>query len=628
MKKRKCVADLEGNGLLDTVTRMWCGVFIDTQTREVFKFRPHQLYEMFDFMDTCDVLIFHNGYGYDFPALEKLYGYVYEGNKVDTLVMSRMLFPERRSHSVEAWGEEFGIPKPKHEDWSQFTEDMMFRCEQDTQIQLRLYKHCIEKSKSLDYPMSALRLSFKLFEILGKQEQSGWPVDVHYIHRNITLLSKWIGRIDKALEQSLPFVMDLPYGDGYVKKPFKSNRELSQISKKWFTTQEEQSYVAGPFTRVSFRRVNLGSPVETKNFLLSQGWKPKEWNYKKDKVGRILKDGSGKPIRSSPKLNGDDPFVGVSGSLGRLAAKRIQCVARRSILEGWGRSVRVDNRIAQRITGIAATGRLTHSGIVNVPGPAAFFGKQMRGCFIAPEGYVLVGTDSAGCQNRMLAARVGDPEFTEILINGDKEKGTAIHQVNQKAIKDIANLEVSYKESKNLNYAFMFGALDKKLGLIIGKDAKAGESIREALLSVSPGLKRLIDDLEKEWLTSATTYINAWGRLDYKNGYIRGLDGRPILIEHKKDVLVYALQSDEAIMMQVALCFLYKWLNDKGWVWGEHYWFVANVHDEYQCLVREDLVEEYIPLADKSISHAGEFLNIKCPHKGESDRGFNWAETH
>jgi len=36
---RKCVADIEANGLLPTINRIWCGVFIDIETEEVFAFR-------------------------------------------------------------------------------------------------------------------------------------------------------------------------------------------------------------------------------------------------------------------------------------------------------------------------------------------------------------------------------------------------------------------------------------------------------------------------------------------------------------------------------------------------------------------------------------------------------------
>ncbi len=173
-----------------------------------------------------------------------------------------------------------------------------------------------------------------------------------------------------------------------------------------------------------------------------------------------------------------------------------------------------------------------------------------------------------------------------------------------------------------------FGASDKKLGSMGLGSPELGKEIRAALEEVSAAQARVIETLTKEWESNAEMYINDWGKPAFRNGWVRGLDGRPIQIASPHAILVYILQSDEAIMMQYALCFLYKWLTDLGWKHGEQYRFVANVHDEYQCEVREDCVQQYIQLANKSIQHAGAFLGIKCPHVGESDVGKTWADTH
>lgn len=178
------------------------------------------------------------------------------------------------------------------------------------------------------------------------------------------------------------------------------------------------------------------------------------------------------------------------------------------------------------------------------------------------------------------------------------------------------------------NTSDKFNAGNGKLGSMAKGDAKLGEKIRGALDSVFTAQVKVQERLVDEWRTNAEQYVNDWGRLDYRNGWFEGLDGRPVRTKLEKDVLVYALQSDEAIMMQYALCFLHKWLQDRGWIYGDDYRFVANIHDEYQTLVHKDKVDEYIALADKSIEYAGQYLNIQCPHIGESDVGHNWAETH
>lgn len=159
-------------------------------------------------------------------------------------------------------------------------------------------------------------------------------------------------------------------------------------------------------------------------------------------------------------------------------------------------------------------------------------------------------------------------------------------------------------------------------------DAKLGGKLRSALDSIFTAQVAVQDILVREWRQNAEQRLNNWGKIEWVNGWFRGLDGRPVRVKLEKDVLVYALQSDEAILMQYALCFLYKWLNDKGWVYGKDYMFVANIHDEYQALVHKDKVEEYRKLADKSIEYAGQYLKIQCPHIGESDVGTDWAATH
>lgn len=633
-----CVFDLEGDGLYDQITKIHCGVFKDIRTGDVYKFTPDRLSEMTSFMDNCTKLIGHNVIGYDFPVLKKVLGYDYKGKVVDTLCISRLVCYNIKKpkglqgkvgpHSIEAWGYRFGRWKPEHSDWSTFSPEMLHRCSEDVEIQFLLYQHLANKAKQEGWPAKTFDLTFKLFEILTEQEHYGWLIDRPRLQRYIKALTHSIDRIDRVVLPHMPNIVEQAYKTP-VSSPFKKDGTYSQITLKWF---EDPSDVSGPFSRVVFRKVNIGSDKEIKEFLLDQGWKPQEWNFKKDKNGRPAKDETGKIIRTSPKLSADDDFVGVNGKLGRIIAKRIKCVHRRSTLQGWDNNIREDGRLPQYISGIAATGRLTHNIIVNVPNSDSFFGKQMRSVFTCKEGYVLVGTDSASCQDRMLAGRAGDAGFTKMLLDGDKDAGTDGHSLNQQAINRVLKAEgyplITRSSAKNFGYGWKFGASDKKLGNMAGGDDKLGKLIRAALEEVSQAQALLIDRLTEEWKSNATKYLNDWGKVDYKNGFIRGLDGRPVYINSPHAILVYVLQSDEAIMMQYSLCFLKSWLDKMGWVHGREYGFVANVHDEFQCEVREDLAEIYAELADKSIVKAAEFLKIQCPHVGESDIGRTWAETH
>lgn len=659
------VFDLEADGLLDTATTVHCGVFKNVKTKEVKQFRPHQIKQMLEFMDTCPILIGHNVISYDFLLLEKLYGYKYKGKKIDTVIMSRLLYPNRMHpkqmlvdikrkreegyavrtpgpHSVASWGYTLGLGKVDYDDWESFDEQMMVRCTTDVNIQVLIFERLRAKIAELNWPTSSLEVTFRCFDILSRMEQQGWLVDRPLLDKSISLLTHWINRIDRIVLPLLPNrveVQETKKAGAYnwVRKPFLASGKYAAITLRSFPELEHKDagtgFVSGPFSRVQFRKVNLDSRNEAVDFLLSVGWQPKEYNYQTDDNGRVVKDNKGNPIPVSPKLNYKDPFVGVTGLVGQLIVKRVQCRQRRSTLEGWVNTIRPDGTISQRITGIATTGRLTHSGIVNVPGARSFFGRRMRSIFTSRKGYKIVGTDSVSCQDRMLAARANDQSFTDMLLNGDKSLGTDGHSMNMKAInakfKDKGlPYTVSRDISKNLGYGWKFGASDRKLAQTANVPNEYGELIREALSEVSTAQAALVEQLIKQWRSTAQLKMGQFGRPEFYNGYITGLDGRPIFIEHEHTILVFMLQSDEAIMMQLALVLLYDRLLHLGWQWGKDFAFVANVHDEFQCEVREELAEQYAKIAARAIVKASEILKCSVLAEGDSAIGDNWYETH
>lgn len=620
--------DLESDGLLDQATRVWCAVLKDSNTKEVFKFRPHQIPEFIKLMDSYDVLKAHNGIGFDWPLLEKLYGYKYKGKKVDTLLMSRLLNPKRQvppncpnktsPHGVEAWGYRVGRGKPEHNDWSQFSEDMLHRCTEDVEIQEMIYDKLIEESKGGNW-RSAFLLTFELFENLQKQEEYGWAVDRPHMERCIKILDRYIRRIDANVLPKLPNILEVEETKkegiyNYVRKPFLKSGAYAQSVVEWSARcgiSLSSQPVGGCFSRINYRQVDINSGDEIKDYLLSQGWEPLEWNTNDNRE------------RTSPKLSKDDPFEGVDGPVGRLVAKRVQAKQRRSIIEGLLGIVRVDGRIAARITGLADSFRGKHAGVVNIPKASSFFGKQMRQIFTSKPGFVLVGTDSAGNQLRQLAARMNNPEFIYAMTSGKKEDGTDPHTLTQKA----GELE-SRDIAKNTMYCLLFGGGDAKLARTAKKPAGTGADLRKKLYQGLDGLGPLMERLTTEWRNSAKQRYNPeYRKMEYYNGCITGLDGRPVKVPYEHQLLVYLLQSDEAIQLSKAYNLVFKKLEAK-WKWGVDWGIVGWLHDEIQIECREDIAEEVGQLCCDAIREAGEFYNITCPHAGEYAIGKNWYLTH
>jgi DNA polymerase-1 len=620
--------DCEANGLLDKATKVHCGVVKELGGASL-KFRPNQIKEFLSHLETFDVLIAHNGIGYDWPLLKKLYNWEFKGKKVDTLIMSRLLDPKRivppncpnrkaGPHSIESWGWRVGRGKPEHNDWENFSEEMLHRCSEDVEILELVYNALMKEAKGGGW-RNAFLLSFELFERLQQQEEYGWLVDQDHMHFCVRQLTKWIERIDSVIIPRLPIVLEIheTKKDGeynFIRKPFLKSGKYSESVLNWSMDCNELfncDYVVGPFSRISFRPTDLNSNEETKDFLLGLGWEPLEWNTNDDGE------------RTSPKLSKDDPFEGVEGKVGKLVAKRVQCRQRRSVVEGLFKLIRDDGRIASVVNTLAVTGRATHRNIVNIPKASSFYGKQMRSIFSSADGMVLVGTDSAGNQLRQLAARMDNPEYIHAMVAGKKEDGTDPHTLTQKA-GDLESRDIA----KNTIYCLIFGGGDTKLAKTARKPVGSGALLRERLYKGMVGLDALVEKLTSEWKQSAKKrYSPKFNRIEHYNGTITGLDGRPIRVPNEHQLLVYQLQSDEAVMMSRAYCLAAERL-EKKYIRGVDYGFVGYFHDEFSIECKESIAEDVRKISEKAIEDAGNFYGIKCPHKGEGAIGKNWLDIH
>lgn len=622
------VLDTETNGFLDKVTKMHCAVFSNVMEEVVATFTPLNIHLLPAYLETVDVLIGHNIIGFDLPVIEKLFKFKFKGQKVDTLLMSRLLNPKRLlppqaknrkagPHSIYAWGVRLGVDKPEHEDWENYSEEMLHRCKEDVRINVKVYHTLLAEAKGKNWK-NAFKLTFKLFECLQKQEQYGWKVDVEYSLKLLDFLEERIARIDRAIVPTLPKVVEVletkKQGEyNYVKKPFLKSGEYAQSVVSYYGVDSNElpsRIVGGPFTRIDFRRVDLNSNDETKTFLMDLGWEPLEWNTNDEGE------------RTSPKLSKDDPFDGIQGSLGRLIAKRVQTRQRQSIVRGLLLLVREDGAIPSVVSNLAETSRAIHRNIVNIPKASSYLGARMRSMFVARSGKVLVSTDSDSCQLRMLGGRMGSEAYINAIVTGDKAKGTDLHSLTR----NIAGLE-SRDLAKNVMYCLLFGGGDPKLGKTAKKPGQGAE-IRQRLYKGFDGLGEHMEFLLKGWRATAKKRWNAkWNKMEFYDGYITGLDGRPIKVPFEHQLLVYELQADEAIMMSAAYIRCFTEL-EKRWPWGDKWGIVCWYHDEYTIECDPDIAEEVKKISEDAIVWAGNFFKIKCPHVGDGKIGKSWYEVH
>ena len=247
----------------------------------------------------------------------------------------------------------------------------------------------------------------------------------------------------------------------------------------------------------------------------------------------------------------------------------------------------------------AVTGRMTASqpNLQQVSGES-----RARALFVPREGWVQVGIDASGLEARLLANRMFEwdgGEYGELVINGD------IHTHNQTQ----AGLS-SREEAKTFFYALIYGAGNVKIGAIIGKGVGAGASLKKRFLDNMPALKKLIERCEFQAA---------------KKGTITLLDGREVPCRSKHASLNVQIQGDGAMIMKVALAFLYMDLESK---FKGRYALMATVHDEWQLECDPSIAEEVGQTGVEAIIKAGEFLKCVVPMDGEYRIGNNWSECH
>ena len=489
----KVIMDIEGNGLMGTYNHhMHCIVFKDIETLEMYEFIGWSD-EVGYFLDKCTTVMAHNGVTFDFPFLEQICGYKFapEVELVDTLIMSRILNPDRAPvegvrgpHGVEAWGKRMGRWKPDITDWSVFTPEMLHRCKEDVEIQYLMYLMLCKEASIRDPKASifiklnyeehdwslALKQEHRSAEIMYQQERNGCYFRLEDAAKFVNVLTEII---DKTSADVLQFTHATPKKKGaVVNKPFKKDGMYTKMVMDWFDTIEDdplllmpyENLVSGPFTRIEWHQLNLQSDKQLKAWLYKIGWVPDEWNYSKKEV-----DTDGNPLRTSPKIT-ETSFATLPQNIGPNLTSRSKSRHRRSQIEGWIGNTRSDHRLeGQANPQGTPTGRMRHKLIANVPQPnvdketgnliwypdkqTSFFGTEMRSLFSCPEGRTLVGRDASGLELRCFAHYLNDAAYTDHILNGD------IHAYNQ----EMAGLPTRNK-AKTFIFAFLYGFVIFNLG--------------------------------------------------------------------------------------------------------------------------------------------------------------------
>ena len=246
---RQVVFDIEARGLnnqyrIENGKLVWhpdtifCIVAMDTATKKKFVFGEgalanFPLSRFKDFLQTVDVLIAHNAFGYDLPVLKALLGIQYEvfypetidtpigldtvaGKKmriVDTLLLSKLLNPDRfPGHSLANFGRLLNNFKGEYVPeggWLdpdlKLNKDMLDYCIQDVRLTAHVFNYLVQEAGGgLKWLLPALNLESAVAVIIEKQEHYGFKFDKEKCLSNISELNTLLSDIEGRVHPRLP----------------------------------------------------------------------------------------------------------------------------------------------------------------------------------------------------------------------------------------------------------------------------------------------------------------------------------------------------------------------------------------------------------------------------------------
>ena len=604
MTKRRYFFDVETDNLLVKATKIWCAVAIDLDTGEELLFKRDQLAEFARLLEEATMLIGHNIVGFDIPVCNRLLGIDIKAKAFDTIIISRMMFPDRfnkrapinLSHSLAAWGTALGFPKidfigmmrdraiersekKEFADIIKWAKKNPFSGPPNDTVSEEEYL-----SEMLDYCIQDVRVNVKVYEKqVNWAEANAKPVQMEHIASKIcaTMVENGWGYDSKA-------------GDSLEQKLTADKAASLDILQSAFPDIVEDRGLG-----------KRGQKLKDKVTSFNPGSHPQVYQRLNDKYnGKFVTTMTdlGSPQCDAESLK---PYINSMPEVKEILAYRdidklIGQVKKWNLL-AWedGGDGRIHGGI--NVQG-AATGRCTHAG----PNMAQVSSEHRARSLWTPVNAtdVVLGADLSGLELRMLAhymAKWDDGAYADLILNGD------IHTANQKA----AGLETR-DQAKTFIYGFLYGAGDGKIGEIVGGSKAQGKRLKAQFLENLPALSKLIDTVKQE--------------AENNRGAVVLPDGRRVPVRSEHAALNTLLQGAGAIVskywMVVANSNLTK-------AYGPNVVKqMAYVHDELQFSCPKDIAEEAGQMVIDSAIEAGERLGILMPTSAEYQIGATWADTH
>lgn len=531
------IFDIEADNLLEEATKIHClsiGKVLKSGGVKVISTTDYDV--MRDFFTRKDITkVGHNIIRYDIPVAEKLLEVkVPTGCVIDTLPLSWYLFPNNLKHGLEHWGEVLETEKVQILDWTNLTtEEYIARCEQDVRINYKLWvkqrDYLLDLYKSEEDAITFIKYSNFKSICVREQEEVGVRFDIDKATKVLAKLEK-----ERDLKNSqLAAVM--PKVEEYAKKnkPKQMYKKDGSMTAKWqewlqfrvdYNVPEDYDedvieYVKG------YKEANPQSVSQVKDWLYGMGWEPCTYAYNRNKetgevkqVPQIYNKETGEVTPSVARLIEQEPNIEILNGLGKLK-HRIGLFS--GLIENCKLQEDGTYRIYPSISGYTNTLRLQHKTVVNLPKVGLYMGEEVRGCFIADEGHVMVGSDLSNIESKTRDHYImpWDPEYVATMQRPDfdahidiailanmmtEEEGAwyvdMARRVDSGEYEPTAEEKVEFKRLKKIrgagkvsNFSCTYGVAKKTLSRNIGMSEREAQKLIDTYWQRNWAIKAFAD---------------------------------------------------------------------------------------------------------------------------------------
>ncbi len=490
------------------------------------------------------------------------------GVAVDTMVLSYVLYPEAKSHGLDAlalehlnhqmipYAEVAGTGKKQICFSEVEVEKATEYAAEDADITLQLAEKLLAELPDDARRQLFYKVEMPLVEVLTRMEWTGIRVDADFLGK----LSDELGRQLVELEKD---IHELGQGPFNINSP----KQLGEVL---------------------FEKLGLPKGKKTKT-----GWSTNvevlEKLAEEHEIAKKILD-----YRSLSKLKNT-----YSDALPKLINRR---------------TGRVHTSFNQAVT---ATGRLSSSdpNLQNIPIRSAE-GRRIREAFLPEAGWVLVSADYSQVELRVMAHLADVAALKESFAAGeDIHKRTAgeIFNVFPEMVSDEMR-----RQAKTINFGVLYGMGAFSLAKDLGISRSEAQSFIDHYFERYPAVLNFLEEKKQEareyqYVTTLLGRHCAVPEINSKNGAIRSYAER--------NAINYPVQGSAADVIKVAMIRIDKRLREERLQTR----MLLQVHDELVFEVPELELDRVIALIRQEMEHA---VEMDLPLKVDVGQGANWAQAH